>query len=286
MLICKRADIAFVQIPKNGSKSIRQALLDSFGLDHGPVSRDLGWTEAQFDDAYARGQKSYLPALGDNNLDHITLPGYRDHLPQAYAALRAAHSFAMIREPRDRFLSALLQRLGQFRDMKAIRATDPVVVEEARHVCDWLDGKTYFHDREYIHFTRQIDYVDLDGERIITAIFPINRTDQIENWIETLTGVPISIAHEHARREPKSLGKVLYPPLRYLGKRVVSRKLRQTVYPLWRNSPLFANAANSYEKVHLGPDVEQFIARFYADDARLYEEARATSAKMQSAGAG
>jgi len=274
MLICKRANIAFVQIPKNGSKSVRQALLTSFGLDHGPVARDRNWTVEEFEAAYARDAVDYIPGV-ENNLDHLTLAVYRELLPQAYAAFRAAHSFALIREPRERFLSALLQRLGQFQELNGLRVDDPVVGTEARHVCEWLDGRGIFNDRTYIHFARQVDYVDLEGERLVDMIFPIERTDAAEAWIEGLTGERIAIAHEHARREPKKLGKVLYPSLRRIGRSVIPPKMRDAVHPIWRNSPLFDNAAKRYAKIDLSPAVEQFIQHYYAADFALYREARA-----------
>jgi len=275
MLIGARAQIAFVQIPKNGSKSIRQAMLDTVGLDNSAVAADLGWSVEQFETAYAQGCQNYLPAIGSNNLDHLTLSDYRLHLPHAFKALCDAHSFALVRKPRERFLSALLQRMGQFKRLKALPVDDPRVREEAELVCNWLDGRGNFHDKEFIHFARQIDYVDLDGERMIDAIFPIDRTDAAEAWIEEKTGIKMGIAHEHARKEPKGLGHVLHKPASVIGRNLLPSGLRKAIYPLYKNSPLFDDAAKRYKTTELGSKVEDFIANFYADDFLLYQEAAA-----------
>lgn len=273
MLICQGRQIAFVQIPKNGSKSIKRALTLSFGLDHAPTAQDLGWTEQQFEAAYAAGSQDYLPAFGKNNLDHLPLSVCAQHLPATFAAFCDASSFALIRDPRRRFISALLQRMVQFGGLKDLQADDPAVRDEAEHVCQWLDGRATFVDMAYIHFARQIDYVDLEGVRIVDAIFPIGRTDLAEEWVAATTNGNFRVAQEHKRRAPKSWARPIVPLVRYLARKLVSRRLRRIAYPFWRGSRLFEDAAGRYDSLFLGERVERFIERYYAADFLLYEEA-------------
>jgi len=276
MLISERGNLAFVQIPKNATKSIKAALVDSFGLDLAPMAEDVGWTIERFAEAYDRGAADvvYNPAVGRGSIDHLTLPFWAEHFPKTWEALRGADSFALIREPRGRFLSALLQRLGQFRDMKDVRADDPAVREEAKRVCDWLDGRGPFFEREYIHFTRQEDFVDLNGERQISAIFPLNRTDAVAQWVHDKTGQGFNITQQHVRREPKKWAKLIQPSARFVGRHMIPNGVKKAVYPLWRNSGVFADASSSYDRVGLGDEVESFISAYYAGDFALFEEAR------------
>lgn len=273
MLIAQNAKLAFVEIPKNGSKSVKQMMQATFGLDHRPVASDLDWTPEQFEEAYASGYNSYFPQLGKINLDHLPLATVREHLPHSWAAFCAANSFALIRSPRPRFFSALLQRLGQYKGLKEVRADDPVVREEAKVVCDWLGARDTFTEREYIHFARQIDYVELDGERIVNKIFAIENTDAVDLWVAGVTGHEAVIPHEHARREPRKWAKLLIPSARFVGQKLMPGAVRKMIYPLWRGSGVFADAANRYDAVDLGPEVEAFIERYYAADAALYREA-------------
>ena len=278
MLFADGASLAFIEIPKNGSKSIKLALEAGFGLDSGPIARDLGLTPEEFDAAYQRGRVAFNPVVDTSNVDHLSLANLALHMPGTLAAFRQANSFALVRQPRGRFISALLQRLGQFDDHKNLRADDPIVQTEARQTCDWLDGRGVFADTAYIHFTRQVDFVDLDGERVVDAVFPIERTDAAAAWVEQVTGKAIHIAHEHARREPKSWAKLVQPPARFIGRHLIPTAVKRVIYPLWRNSRVFDDASKSYGVVELGDDVEAFIASYYAADARLYDEARAAVA--------
>lgn len=279
MLICKRSDIAFVQIPKNGSKSIKRALEVNYGLDNSATAEDLGWTVAQFEQAYATGCEDYLPALGKNNLDHLPLAVCAQHLPKTFAAFRDANSFALIRAPRKRFISALLQRLAQFGGEKDLQVDDPIVREEAEHVCQWLGGRGLFFDKPYVHFARQVDYVDLAGERVVDAIFPIDRTDLAAAWVAQKAGGEFDIPHEHARRAPKHWARSVLPVARFLAQNVMPAAVRRAVYPIWRGSGLFENAGERYDTLMLGDEVEQFIEKYYAADFLLYEEACALAEK-------
>ncbi len=63
------------------------------------------------------------------------------------------------------------------------------MLDEAGRVCDWLDGHSRFTDIEYIHFARQIDYAEIDGQRLVTALFPVNRTDALSSWIADQTEI-------------------------------------------------------------------------------------------------
>ena len=275
MLICERAQIAFTQIPKNGTKSVCSALNASFGIDHSHIAADLGWSEDRYRHVYDNGPHYFLDALGKNNLVHLPLQAWREHFPQTFAAFCSAHSFALVRRPRERFISAVMQRLGEVRGKQAVRVDDPIVCEEAVTVCAWLDQRGPFNDQPFIHFNRQIDYIDLDGERIVDAVFSIRHTHDAEAWIESKTGTQITIKREHVRREPKPAAKLLNPALRVIGRRLVPQSIRETVYPHWRNSKLFQSAFQRYDAVDLGAEVESFIAQHYAADFILYDEVEA-----------
>ena len=54
--------------------------------------------------------------------------------------------------------------------------------------------------------------------------------------------------------------------------------LRQKLYHAWRGSGAFNDAAQRYDAVNLGPDIEAFIASYYAPDYALLAEARETLA--------
>jgi hypothetical protein len=262
----------FIHIPKCAGVSVNHALERVSRSDAGSLAEDLGIARAE--DALGLYRLDD-PVLGPIHPAHVPLKFLRQRFPATWAALRRSRSFALTRDPRARFLSALMQHLREFEDVGPIRADDPRLADDAARVCDWLGRRGSFADLEYIHFSRQVDYVDLDGERIADAIFPVDRTEALAAWLTREVGLKVSIAHAHARRQPKPWARPIQPVARFAGRNLLPRGLKEILHPIWTRSGAFADAASAYGKVELGAEVEQFLAHYYAADAALHAEAMA-----------
>lgn len=271
----EHAAIAFIHVPKNGGKSIRQGLDAQFALNLGCTAADLGITPARLADDLASGDGVQHPVLGQIKLEHLPLIFWQEHFARTFAAFRSCQSFILVRNPRDRFLSAVMQRLGEFKDMTALRADDPAVTQEALQMCDWLAGRGAFCDIEYAHFARQTDYADLAGVRQVSAIFPIERAYLAQAWVADKTGKSVAVKHDHARREPKAWAKSFQPAVRFVGRYLIPPPIKRAVYPWWRQSAVFDDAAKRYKTIPLDTQVERFVAEYYAADVALYNEAHA-----------
>ena len=271
MLYSEQANLVFIHVPKNAGKSIRNAFGRSAGMSWSFLASDLGVSESRA--AQLMDEEVDVPGLGIVKPAHLPLPIVEARFPATWATIRSARSFVLVRPPRDRFFSALMQRLGEFAGIQGVRADDPLVCREAARVCEWLEGRGVFCDVEYIHFSRQTDYADLRGERVVSAIFPLDRIAGAAQWIEAETGLKLDVAHDHARREPRRWVGAIQPAARFIGRRVMPSAMKKALYPLWMNSGVFSDAASRYDTIDLGEDVERFIADYYAADARLYEEA-------------
>ncbi|KPH60318.1 hypothetical protein ACLIMP_07010 [Novosphingobium aerophilum] len=273
MLYIQAARLAFIHIPKNAGQSVRNALAQCDALCFAAMATDLGVNEPEAERLMEAGVTG-MPGLGRVQPEHVPLAFLERHFPATWSTLVGSRSFILARPPRDRFFSALLQRLREHRGMTALRADDPILKEEARHVCDWLDARGHFCDMEYIHFSRQCDYAELGGERIVTKIFPIDRIDAAALWVKTETGLTIDIPHDHARHEPRKWAGPIQPAARFVGRKLLPPSLKQAIYPFWMKSGAFAKAANRYGSITLGDEVERFIAEYYARDETLYREAK------------
>lgn len=271
MLYSEQANLVFIHVPKNAGKSMRNAFARSMGLSWSFLARDLDVSEALAEQLM--DEEVDVPGLGLVKPAHLPLAIVESCFPVTWSTIRSAKSFILARPPRDRFFSALMQRLGEFGDVGAIRVDDPLVRQEAARVCEWLDGRGPFCDVEYIHFSRQADYADLHGERMVSAVFPMDRIDLAARWVEVETGRPLDVAHDHARREPRKWAGAIQPAARFIGRRIMPRAMKKAIYPLWMNSGIFADAASSYASIDLGDEIERFLADYYACDARLYQEA-------------
>ncbi len=282
--------IFFLHIPKCAGKSVQIALsgeqagYDAFAED---MKLDLNAAEKLFssEHKFLGATGSSKPALtlsGLGRVDPFHLPLFvlEAHFPTTWELLnRAVFSFAMTRAPRERFLSALMQRMMEFKDIGATRIDDPSVYQEAMDVCDWLAGRNRFADLEYVHFIPQADFVILDGKRIVKNVFPVDRTDVLVACLRKETGLAAHVPKSHARRQPKPWARSVQPVARFAARHLMPNGVKKAIYPYWTGSALFSNASQSYDKVDLGADVEAFIADYYRADFTLYEEAVARASR-------
>lgn len=271
MLYVKDCNLAFRHIPKNAGKAIRRSLEKAATISHTALAHDLRINEAEAERLLVGNV--VLPGYGLVQLEHLPLEAMRAHFPHSFEVLRNARSFVLAREPRDRFFSALLQRLGEYKDIKGLRADDPRVLDEAQRVCERLSRDEGQLELEFTHFVRQVDFTHLDGMQIIEKVFPMEQMAEAAFWIEATVGLKISVVREHLRREPKKWSRSIQPAARYIGRQLIPRPIKRAIYPLWMKSGVFANAANRYSTIELGPDVESFVTEYYARDAALYHEA-------------
>ena len=266
--------VFFVHIPKCAGMSVRAALQEGGGSDFSAIGADLQLDPSEAMRVTERGRGFDHPSLGRIHPAHLPLALLQSDMPRTWAALTTSKAFAVTRDPRDRFISAVMQRMKEFKDAGAIRADDPGVAEEARAICDWLAARDVFADIEYIHFARQIDYVDIGGTRVVKHVFPLDGLDALAAWLKKDAGLAVQIAHGHIRRQPRKWARAVQPAARFLGRNLMPRPVKQALHPLWIGSAVFSDAAQGYGEIDFGSDVEGFIKDYYARDAELHRAAR------------
>src|ERR1700744_524201 len=97
MIISDPHRFVFVHVPKCAGTSVRRAL------------RAIDTSDGQF---WRIGEH---PEMGAVHFAHLTLPDLARYFPETLAKIRDYQSMAIIRDPRDRFFSAIFQRLREFR---------------------------------------------------------------------------------------------------------------------------------------------------------------------------
>jgi len=119
LLYVKDYNLAFRHIPKNAGKAIRRSLENAATISHASIARDLRIDEAEAERLLVGNV--VLPGYGLVQMEHLPLEAMRSHFPHSFDVLRNARSFVLAREPRARFFSALLQRLGEYKNVKGLR---------------------------------------------------------------------------------------------------------------------------------------------------------------------
>src|SRR5262249_37708599 len=144
MIISDNHRFVFVHVPKCAGTSVRRAL------------REIDTSGGQF---WRIGEH---PEMGAVHFAHLTLVDLAQYYPEAFAKIRDYRSMAILRDPRDRFFSAVYQRLREFRLIGQSAITSAMVEAEAAAVRRYLEAAPERLDLEHVHFNRQCDFIELD----------------------------------------------------------------------------------------------------------------------------
>src|SRR6185503_15431882 len=139
MVICDGLQLAFIHIPKCAGTSIRRAL-------------------APFDSTRLDGYFDF-PDGGRQHLHHLPLAVVKRHLPEIFTRIERYESYAVLREPRERFASALLQYLRSFRGLRPGRGDPGLFQAQGRELCRRLAASDAAREPELMHFIPQRDFV-------------------------------------------------------------------------------------------------------------------------------
>lgn len=252
MILSDDHRLAFIHIPKCAGVSVKQPLraIDSTG---GRFSR-IG----------------DHPALGRIHYAHIVLRDLAEHFPEEWEKLRAYQSFAVVRDPTERFVSAMFQRLREFKGANQSDITPERIEQEAGAVIRYLETAPGRLDLEHVHFNRQADYLQIGEKRVVEHIFAIENMGAILSFIERSTG--IRVEEERKNRSTEVRFSSLKPIIRmlrapYAG--IVPYAARNRIRSQLIRAGLYADAAKR-PLVKPGGRLEGFIRSYYAQDFELH----------------
>jgi hypothetical protein len=255
MILDDKYETAFIHIPKCGGTSISLQFreLDSYG------------------GAFRR--KGVHPALGAIHYAHIPLSFLARHYPVEFGKVSAYRSFALARDPHERFASATFQRLEEFIGVPKPDITLTRALDEARAVMRWLAGRGAFCDLEHIHFTRQIDFVSMDGAPVVDEVYPIEDIAGLAAALEARC----QIRFDPDRRANTNFGSSsrVLSVLRYakpLYSRVTTWEFRERLLLLARRWKLQSPHA-LYDAFREDREISAFVQDYYAEDFTLYRTA-------------
>ncbi len=211
------------------------------------------------------------PDMGMVHYAHFTLADLARYFPAEYHKVIDYRSIAIVRDPVDRFYSALFQRLREFRGYQQSQITASVIEIEADAVIEMLRASAQRLDLEYVHFNRQSDYIFNDEERIVTEVFALDRLADASTYIESVTGVRLDEAAPENRTLALKAG-VFAPLIRTLRKpyaAIVPLRMRDGLRTRLTKFGLYGSVEK--RKFHEpGGRTERFLGAHYAKDFELY----------------
>jgi hypothetical protein len=221
------------------------------------------------------------PVLGSVHLEHLTLAELADHYPDVFDKFGSYRSMAIVREPMDRFLSAIFQRMREFRGERASEITPDKVEREARMIIDHLNSRPKRLAVEYVHFNRQSDYIEHGGARVVKDVFSIERMADVADYLRRHTGVEIG---EERHNRTTQLNRWLRPLQRMLRApyvRLFPREFRSEVRRKMVGIGLYHDAPTQ-QHIHRDSPIYQFVREHYARDFDIYEQACAYRARGET----
>jgi len=171
MILSDRYRFVFAHVPKCAGSYVRNTL-------------------APYDDTDGRfsGREQRQPFLGIWHYAHIPLCILQQYFPSEFERLQIYRSFALFRDPFDRFPSSIAQRVKQYRGMPLHTLSQADIQSEVDVVISCLSQQDEITDPSYIHFVRQSDYLELKGERVIQNLYSVRNVSIMLRDIGELVG--------------------------------------------------------------------------------------------------
>lgn len=256
MIVSEQHGFVFVHIPKCAGSSVRRRLRE--------VAEDQDFRSIVDHEA-----------LGRVHLAHLPLATLKQHFPDAFEKVQRLEAYAVLRDPGERFRSALSQRLKEFQNVELFTADDALIRRNIDEVMAELDKGDDLPPLEFVHFIPQHRFVIHDGSQVVEHLYPLERVSDM--LADIGKGAGLDLAPPPKENETSSFrNESLRGPVRK-----VNVFLRE-----WLPSGVYENlkgAAKAALTKDTGtlrlpalerPHVTAFIRDFYAEDFRLLEAAR------------
>jgi hypothetical protein len=254
MIICDDRQFAFIHIPKCAGTSVRRSLrgIDTTG-------------EAFF-------RIADHPVMGSVHLAHLTLADLAEHYPETFDKVVRYRSMAIVRQPLDRFYSAIFQRLREFKEVAQSAISEEMLEADGEAVIAYLERASGRLDLEHVHFNRQCEFVELGRDRIVQDIFPVTRMSEAAEYVRQVAGVEIG---DEKRNQTTQLR---FGPLRPLQRllreryaKLVSAERRASIREKMTRAGFYAEVSKE-RLVKSGGRIERFVRDYYARDFELFEQ--------------
>lgn len=165
MIICDEHRLVFVHIPKCAGTSVRKALQD-FDSRGGKFTSRTG----------------IHPSIGQLDFVHIPLFVLNEHFHAEFEVLKEYWSIAVIRNPYSRFASSVTQHMNMYSaqpiQMRSRGDIQTAIETSIRYLSRQPEGP-HLLASEFIHFQKQVDFINLDGERVINKLYLVNEIDDL-----------------------------------------------------------------------------------------------------------
>lgn len=256
MILNQEYNLAYVHIPKCAGSTVKSQL------------RPIDQTQGRFERIEPH------PVYGSLHTAHLPLWLLRALYPDDYEALRGCDAYTVVRDPFDRFQSALAQRIRQFHDRDPFELTPTELRKEINAVVRFLSDNPNDPRLEYMHFLRQTDFIYLDGTAVVRHIYKLDSVDLMLRALEPKTGLNFVYTHK-ANQKMNFRIKALRKPA-YAANIWIKKELPMALYSRLKGvaTAVLTGSPGDFSATVLDTEgVRPFIRSYYKDDFALYAAA-------------
>lgn len=205
---------------------------------------------------------------------HLPLWLVQQMYPDDFKALQEATSYTVVRDPFDRFQSALAQRLKQFHDVDPFTLSADELHREIDTVIRFLQDNPENPTLEFVHFLPQRAFTHLEGRQIVKNIYRLEAVDNMLRAMTPQTGLQFVYALK-ANQKMNFRLKMLRTPA-YAANTLIKTLLPTALYRPLKDAAsavLTKSPTRFSETILSNPTYSSFIKAHYKDDFELHAKA-------------
>ncbi|GHC32489.1 sulfotransferase family 2 domain-containing protein [Aidingimonas halophila] len=269
MIISNKYRFVFVHIPKCAGTTVR-AVLQVFDDRNGFYTSRV----EQHED------------LGRLDFVHIPLFILEQYFSSELERIKRYWTFSVLRDPYSRFPSSVSQRMKKYGPGAVHTQSIKQVKKEVDEAIAYLSNqpkKPHLLPAEYIHFQKQRDYVELNGEWVVDTLYRLDQIPKLFQDVSNRTSGELTVSDEvsggaHANRSVvyrNNLMRSLIEPTRP-ATRVLTRAIPDSVRQKLRNL-VYVPRDKRLRDIFESDYVIGFISDYYKEDIKLWNRLLETS---------
>lgn len=263
MIICNKYRFIFVHNPKCAGQTVR-FILHRFHDDHD----------------FCSGVYDH-PLLGAVDHTHVTLETLREYFPGIFEKVEQYKTYAVIRDPYQRFISSVFQRLRQYENVATNAIGESELNGKIIEIIENLQKKNGLCDITYAFFAKQVDFVELNGRRIVKNVYDISNINLLLQSISSLVGEDLGRPTTRNRSliYRRRLPKLVSPVGRLVARSVIRPIVSEHFYERLR-SMFQSQAQDVFLDTYMSKTVAEFVNIYYRSDYELCKQVKEEAALM------
>jgi len=272
MVISDKHKFVFVHIPKCGGTYVRNAI-SSFDETGGYFTSKVGFHEV----------------IGELDYVHIPLEILEKYFPDEYGKLLSYKTYAVVRNPLERFPSSIAQHIKYNGDNNIQRLKKHEVRSAVDAVISWISDNrgALVYPPEYIHFQPQVDYIYNKSMKVSDAIYTLENAAKLIGDIENRAGVKIdkiTSGSDIAKNESftyryemyRNIFELIRPLYTSLGKSILTDSAVSSI-----KGVVFVPQRDKLKQIFSSEYVRDFVQDEYKMDMDLYEKVKSDESNLE-----